>query len=154
MLKWTDYDIVFQEIPGEVSLAISISNCPNRCRGCHSPHLFKDIGTPLNQNALLKILQDYGEEITCICFMGGDSSPKEINELAYFIHKQTKGQIKVGWYSGKNELAKEISLCNFEYIKLGNYIEELGGLKSPRSNQRMYKISDSKMEDITYIFRK
>ncbi len=47
------------------------------------------------------MLQDYGEEITCICFMGGDSSPKEINELAYFIHKQTKGQIKVGWYSGE-----------------------------------------------------
>ena len=86
--------------------------------------------------------------------MGGDSSPKEINELAYFIHKQTKGQIKVGWYSGKNELAKRNFSCNFEYIKLGNYIEELGGLKSPRSNQRMYKISDSKMEDITYIFRK
>lgn len=86
--------------------------------------------------------------------MGGDSSPKEINELARFVHEQTKGRIKVGWYSGKNELAKEILLCNFEYIKLGGYIKELGGLQSPRTNQRMYKITDGRMEDITSMFRK
>ena len=37
MLKYAGYDIVFQEIPDEVTLAISLTNCPNRCPGCHSP---------------------------------------------------------------------------------------------------------------------
>ena len=29
MLKYANYDIVFQEVPDEVTLAINISNCPN-----------------------------------------------------------------------------------------------------------------------------
>ena len=48
MLKYADYDIVFQEIPNEVTLAINISNCPNRCVGCHSPYLMEDVGEELN----------------------------------------------------------------------------------------------------------
>lgn len=44
MTKYVDYDIVFQEVPGEVSLALNISNCPFKCEGCHSPHLRENIG--------------------------------------------------------------------------------------------------------------
>lgn len=44
-------------------------------------------------------------------------------------------------------------------IKLGPYIEELGGLDNPKTNQRLYKIvkdSDSiwTFEDITNMFWK
>ena len=39
MLKYAGYDIVFQEIPDEVTLALNLSGCPNGCPGCHSPHL-------------------------------------------------------------------------------------------------------------------
>lgn len=42
MVRYHNFDIVFAEIPDETTLAINITNCPNRCPGCHSPHLQRD----------------------------------------------------------------------------------------------------------------
>ena len=52
MLKYYNYDIVFQEVPDEVTLAVNLSNCPNHCPGCHSPHLCKDIGNRLDEETI------------------------------------------------------------------------------------------------------
>ena len=52
MLRYYNFDIVFAEIPEEVTLAINITNCPNRCVGCHSPHLQQDIGENLTTEEL------------------------------------------------------------------------------------------------------
>ena len=47
-----------------------------------------------------------------------------------------------------------------DYIKVGPYKEELGGLDSPNTNQRFYKITTSdsssliNIKDITLKFRK
>lgn len=84
MLRYADYDIVFQEIPDEVTLAINLSNCPNHCKGCHSAYLMEDIGEPLTEESLSTLLGKYGKAITCVCFMGGDASPAEVEQLAAF----------------------------------------------------------------------
>lgn len=152
MLRYVDYDIVFQEIPDEVTLAVNLSNCPNRCKGCHSPQLTEDTGEPLTEESLSVLLDKYGKAITCICFMGGDASPGEVERLAKFLHTRADMPVKVGWYSGKPELPSGIHLNYFQYIKLGPYVERLGGLKSPETNQRLYRVSGGKMEDITYRF--
>ena len=47
MIKYTDTQIVFSEIPDEITLAINISNCQNNCPGCHSPYLKQNIGKEL-----------------------------------------------------------------------------------------------------------
>lgn len=154
MLRYVDYDIVFQEVPGEVTLTINISNCPNRCRGCHSPHLMEDIGEPLTEDTLSVLLEKYGKAVTCVCFMGGDADSAGIERLAVFLHRQTVNPVKVAWYSGKRTLPEEIEIRNFEYIKLGPYIQERGGLQSPETNQRFYRISEGRMEDITDRFWK
>ncbi len=150
MLRFHNYDIVFQEIPGEVTLAINISNCPNRCKGCHSPHLQEDTGEILNENALANLLEKYGNAITCICFMGGDDFPEDVLELAQFVRRrgETSFALKTAWYSGKDELYQNAQQC-FDYIKVGEYIEELGGLNSPTTNQRLYKIKNERMIDVT-----
>lgn len=152
MLRYVDYDIVFQEIPDEVTLAINLSNCPNRCKGCHSPHLLENVGESLTEESLGHLLQKYGKAVTCVCFMGGDAEPFEVERLAGFLHRQSIALVKVGWYSGKNELPEGLSVQNFEYIKLGPYIEKLGGLKSPDTNQHFYRIYGDEMKDITYRF--
>ncbi|RHJ81886.1 anaerobic ribonucleoside-triphosphate reductase activating protein [Parabacteroides sp. AM08-6] len=149
MLRYADYDIVFQEIPDEITLAVNLSNCPNRCKGCHSPHLMEDVGEPLTEESLSLLLRKYGKAITCICFMGGDASPAEIEHLAEYLYRQSIAPVKVGWYSGKPELPPDIVLNFFNYIKLGPYVEHLGGLKSAETNQRLYRIEKGKMEDIT-----
>lgn len=136
MLKYVDTLVSFQEIPDEISLCINISNCPNNCPRCHSAYLKDDIGTPLTYTELMRILKDI-RGITCVCFMGGDKEPWEIQRLAQFVKE--KG-LKVAWYSGKQELHEDIRLANFDYVKLGPYIEELGPLTSRTTNQVMYKI--------------
>lgn len=154
MLRFANYDIVFQEVPDEVTLAINLSNCPNRCKGCHSPYLMGNVGEVLSRGALDMLLDKYGKAITCVCFMGGDASPKEVEELAGYVHRKTNGRMKTGWYSGKMALPPECCIEHFDFIKLGPYIERLGGLNSPITNQRFYRVSDGKMEDITSCFQK
>jgi anaerobic ribonucleoside-triphosphate reductase activating protein len=129
MLRYADYDIVFQEIPDEVTLAINLSNCPNHCKGCHSAYLMEDLGEPLTEESLSTLLGKYGKAITCVCFMGGDASPAEVEQLAAFLHKQTITPVKVGWYSGKSKLPEHFDVSHFQYIKLGPYIESLEELK-------------------------
>lgn len=153
MLKYTDYDIVFQEIPDEITLAINLSNCPNGCKGCHSAHLMQDIGAPLDEAALCELLRLYGHSITCVCFMGGDNDPEEVARLAEFLRTQQTAEVKVGWYSGKERLPRDFPLHRFRYVKLGPFRQEAGGLRSRTTNQRLYKIApDGTMEDITARF--
>ncbi|MDL2231795.1 anaerobic ribonucleoside-triphosphate reductase activating protein [Porphyromonadaceae bacterium OttesenSCG-928-L07] len=153
MLRYVNYNIVFQEIPGEVTLAVNLSNCPNRCKGCHSQYLQEDIGEPLNEQALNEMLDKYGNSVTCLCFMGGDSCPEEVERLASFLHDRTKGRIKTGWYSGKTNFPANCSVKHFNYIKLGPYIESKGGLDHPTTNQRFYQITEGDMVDMTHLFQ-
>lgn len=153
MLKFHNYDIVFAEIPDEVSLAINITNCPNACKNCHSLWLWKDEGEELNEESLSLILSEYISSITCVAFMGGDREPKAIDGLAEFVKE--KFNKKVAWYSGRKEISKEINPKNFDYIKIGSYIEELGALKQRTTNQKLYKLHNGEIvEDITYRFWK
>lgn len=150
-IKIASYDIVFQEIPNEITLALNISNCPNNCPGCHSPHLREDIGEILDFPLVDMLIERYGEAITSICFMGGDLYPLEINRLAGYIKKHPLKALKTGWYSGNNNIHPESDINNFDYIKLGPYIEELGGLKSRETNQRLYRVENGEMMDITHL---
>lgn len=149
MLKYVDTKVVFQEVPDEITLAINISNCPCHCKNCHSPYLAEDIGTELTFNELRRLIKN-NSGISCIAFMGGDSEPKRIDALASFVTNHY--QLKVAWYSGRQELSKDIELRNFDAIKLGPYIEELGPLSSRTTNQRFYKVNDKELIDITSRF--
>lgn len=160
MLKYVGFDIVFREIPDETTLAINISNCPCHCNGCHSSYLAEDIGKPLDEDSLVELMLD-NKGITCVAFMGGDSEPAYINWLADIMRSMndTPGSwadVKIAWYSGRVTLADEIDLHNFDYIKLGPYIEECGPLDNPNTNQRLYKtiMTDDgpKLKDITFRF--
>lgn len=157
MIKYLETLVTFAEIPDEITLCINITNCPCNCNGCHSSYLSKDIGEELNNDVLDKLISD-NSGISCIAFMGGDSSPKEINDLAKYI--KDKYPISVAWYSGRQELSKDINLDNFDYIKLGPYIKELGPLTSKTTNQRLYQYGklfsdytiDKCWRNITYKF--
>lgn len=152
MLKYVDTKVVFAEIPDEITLAINISGCPCNCKGCHSSYLAKDIGEPLDLQHLTNLI-DSNKGISCVCIMGGDANPSEVDDIAQDI-KEYYPKLKVGWYSGRQELSKDIELGNFDYIKLGPYIEEFGPLNSKTTNQRFYKVSDGELVDITSKFWK
>ena len=152
MLKYVNTGIVFQEIPDEVTLAINISNCPCHCPGCHSHYLWEDIGLPLNTDAIDAFIDQYGRNITCIAFMGGDGDPKGVDMLAQYIHEEHP-EFKVAWYSGRLRIPHGINKADFNYIKIGPYIKHLGPLKESTTNQRLYRQNDNgEFEDITSRF--
>ena len=154
MLKYYNAMVVFEEIPDEITLAINITNCPCHCVGCHSKFLWEDVGTELTFEELERLIKD---GITCICFMGGDANVNEINELAKkILISKRYGNLKVGWYSGRDEISKDFDILNFDYIKIGHYDEKLGGLDKKTTNQHLYKIETNKetLIDITNKFWK
>lgn len=152
MLKYVDTKVVFAEIPDEITLAINISGCPCNCKGCHSSYLAEDIGEPLDLQRLTNLI-DSNKGITCVGLMGGDANPSEVDDIAQDI-KEYYPELKVGWYSGRQELSKDIELSNFDFIKLGPYKEEFGPLNSKTTNQRFYKVNGKELIDITSRFWK
>ena len=155
-MKVASFDIVFQEIPGEVTLALNLSNCPCHCPGCHSQHLWEDIGEELNEALLDDLTGRYKGLITCVAFMGGDADPEEVVRLASHVQG-----LKTAWYSGRPATPETFQLSSFNFqlspftfVKFGPYIESLGGLKSEKTNQRLYKRVGNQWEDITSTFWK
>ena len=162
MLKYLNTQVTFSEVPDEITLCINITGCKVGCKNCHSPYLAEDIGEPLiykdthnnrtviNCNPLSELIEA-NKGITCVCLMGGDSNPEYINILGKTIkcHK-----LKSAWYSGRQELSKDINLKWFDFVKLGPYIEELGPLNSKTTNQRFYKVNEKELIDITNLFWK
>ena len=261
-MKVASYDIVFQEVPGEVTLALNISGCPCHCKGCHSPHLWEDTGEPLTTDLLDDLIARYAGLITCVAFMGGDQDPAEVLRLAEYVKSSSffssssssspslegragerfssspslegrsgersshdkrtgEGVLHTAWYSGRqllpgallasktpdltdkntltthpdhtsvakdsnhtsvakdsnhtsvvkdSNLTSEVNLksqnfngenclngiilsCPLDYIKLGPYIESLGGLKSERTNQRFYKRVGEGTPDSPFVWK-
>lgn len=152
MIKYVDTLVCFSEVPDEITLAINISGCPIRCPNCHSKYLWEDIGESLDRDSLYSLIENH-KGITCVAFMGGDANPNDINNLAEFIRDKYP-KLKIAWYSGRQELSNDINLEYFDYIKLGPYMEEFGPLNSRSTNQRMYKVHNGELEDITNKFWK
>lgn len=152
MLKWKTFDIVFQEVPNETTIAFNLTNCPVKCPDCHSKELWEDKGFPLD--GYLPALLSFYDGITCVGLMGGDSEPKEVNRWAKFI--KDKFRLKVAWYSGRDSISKDVDITNFDFIKIGPFISDKGGLDSPNTNQIFYEVvhsgDSSELVDITYKF--
>lgn len=150
MLKYTDYEVVFREIPNKVTLAINISNCPNHCPGCHSPELRKDIGTELTDNELFRIL-DENKGINCVCFMGAGRDIPRLSEILGKL-KEKFPFLETGLYTGADEFDESVFNGNLNYLKIGRYDEKLGPLNKKTTNQRLYRLVDGHRCDITELF--
>lgn len=156
MLKYVDTKICFQEVPDEISLCISLSGCPSRCKGCHSPYLQEDIGTELTLPVLDNLIKS-NKGITCVCFMGGDNDIPALHELSKYVKEYY--DLKTAWYSGLSfkPYIDRPSVQYFDYVKTGPYIELCGPLTSKLTNQRFYKKEEGSIiqfKDITYRFWK
>ena len=149
-LKYLGYSIVFQEIPDEVTLAINISGCPHKCEGCHSKYLWEYEGNYISDD-LEQLIKQYEGLVTCVCFMGGDQNVPELTNLSLVVRRHN---LRVALYSGLDD--DGVSLVplykRFDYIKIGHYNQDLGGLDKRTTNQRMYQNINGAWEDITYKF--
>lgn len=154
MLHFANYDIVFQEFPDEITLAVNVSGCPCRCPGCHSQYLWDNVGEPLSLERLVALAKHYGVGITCVALMGGDAEPLEALRLLADLRRALP-HLRTGWYSGRQELPAGFDpTAAPNYVKLGPWREECGPLSASTTNQRMYRYNaDGSREDITAKFQ-
>lgn len=137
-MKYLTEQIVFQEVPNELSLAFEITNCPRRCPGCHTPELQGDCGEVLTIQKFDQICEKYASYdgkfmFSCVLFMGGEQHP----EFDEFLEHCRKMGLKTALYTGAESVSLNV-LKKLDYVKLGKYIAALGGLDSPTTNQRFY----------------
>lgn len=156
MLKYLKVQELFQEVPGEITLGISISGCTIHCKGCHSRELWEDKGESLDVETLCVLLNQH-EGITCLCLFGGEHDIDALTELFIYAHKR----VKTAWYCGLDMVPKDkLGIYQYlDWIKLGHFDIELGGLDSPTTNQKLYMLEHQGdgnwwQTDITYQLQK
>ena len=154
-IKYYTKQVCFQEIPDEISFTYFISGCPNRCPDCHSKHLWEDTGTYVTET-LTQDLRTKGVLCSCVLFMGGDDSD-HVESLKLCLDICKRAGYKTALYTGLelDKVDKEL-LTFLNYIKVGPYKQECGGLKSPTTNQRLYRLNKlgEVIEDLTPLFRR
>lgn len=148
-LKYLGFTVSCQEVPNEISLIVDISGCPHQCEGCHSPQLWKYEGRYIKDD-LLNLINKYPKMITCVCLMGGEQNITELNLLLAEVKNR---KLKTCVYSGCDSV-ECFDLSLLDYLKIGHFDINKGGLDHRTTNQRFYKIKDSNIEDITNTFYK
>ena len=152
-LKFTIEQIVWQEVPGEVSLAFLFSGCPLRCKGCHSADTWKEgIGTELTEDYLKGHLKRYRGLITCVLFMGGEWQPEALQKMLAIV---TQAGLKACLYTGlEREELEAVSdgiLPYLTYLKTGRWQMELGGLDSLTTNQKFIDLRTGEVLNRLFI---
>lgn len=146
MLKYLYSAVTFAEFPDEISLTVSVTNCPGRCVGCHSPELRRDIGTELTEENIDELFRAH-PNVSCFGLLGGDSDHNDIKRIASYI--RSKYCVKIGFYSGRDEINGDLTPY-LDYYKIGRYIPSLGGLKESGTNQDIFEIKNSELKSIKY----
>lgn len=139
-MRYSGLQIVFQEIPNEISLAIHFTGCPLRCKGCHSNDLWNSKqGVDLDASKFEQLITNYSKYISCVVFMGGEW---QLSLLLDFIYISKKNKKKTALYTGLeiNEIPNAL-IKNLDYLKYGPFVPELGGLNSKITNQRLIDLT-------------
>ena len=162
--------ITLSEIPGKTALIVEFANCQQRCPGCDSQYLWCP-GEDLSLSEVLTYIDcSLNEDVNCILLMGGTTNGIPLEDLKKLVESIYKRfAIPTAIYSGLPEeetrMSEMAAWFGLDYLKTGDYREELGGIECPRSNQKFYKkdfrhtLKDNVLkveffwDDITYKFR-
>lgn len=139
-------NVVFQEVPNEVSLSFSIAGCPKGCKNCSWK------GLNLNPNELTDdiycdLLNKYKGYASCVLFLGGDWNK---DALIDDLKRAKQAGYKTCLYTGSDDVSDDIKQ-QLDYLKVGPYIESRGGLNSPTTNQKFIDLKNNKVLNKYFI---
>ena len=147
-MNFYDFQVVFQEVPGEISLCFSICGCPLRCEGCHSPFLWKEeSGKPLIHEKFKAFLVKYKDLATCVLFMGGEWHEEELIQM---LKTAKDMSYRTCLYTGLDAVSKPI-LKELNWVKTGKWNSKLGGLSSVTTNQKFIEIKTNSIKNNLFI---
>lgn len=143
MLKYYSKIVVLQEVPGEISVSFAIAGCPHNCKNCSWANTINKLPQKeLTDEKFIDQLNKYKGLATCILFMGGNW---EKEDLIKKLKMAKKYGFKTCLYTGDVlENVDNSILENLSYVKVGPYVETLGGLDKPTTNQRFYDLINKK----------
>ncbi|RUO59121.1 anaerobic ribonucleoside-triphosphate reductase activating protein [Pseudidiomarina marina] len=148
MLRYSAEQVVFQEVPGEVSLAYTITGCPVGCKGCHSVDSWPvGSGEALTTDYFAARLAQYRNLITCVLFLGGEWQP---DALIALLKMSRDAGLETCLYTGYDDVSQAIKQ-HLTYLKTGPWIAELGGLDSPTTNQKFYDLRNQQRLNCRFI---
>ena len=141
--------ITFIEHPNYISMTYMFSGCQIKCRGCHTiEYCNPNFGELFTDEMLIKDLESNIGYIQNIVFLGGEWKEDRLIELCKIVNRFG---MKRTLYTGSEDVSINLK-NNLDYLKIGPYVEELGGLSASTTNQKMYNLETG--ENITSIFWK
>ena len=156
VLKYLYSQVYTEEIPRELSLGIAMLGCDIHCPECHSPHTWdincKGYGIDLTTDELDKLIKKQ-PWVSCILFFGGEWDTPSLESLLLYVRKNY--EYRLALYSGRNlDFFSQTTVpASIDYLKVGPYVKERGGLIYPSTNQRLYRLEKGKIvEDMTSLF--
>lgn len=142
VLRYSQQDIVWQEVPGETSLAYTITGCPVGCKGCHSVDSWPvGSGTSLLPDVFSARLTQYQDLISCVLFLGGEWQPSALLTL---LQLSKVHGLKTCLYTGQETVSNELFQV-LDYVKVGPWIAARGGLDNPNTNQRFINLANGEV---------
>ena len=143
--------ITMNEIPGRIAVYFELGKCTQGCPGCHSPHLSEQqvlAITPLEE--LESIAETQATKgANAIVLMGGTTNGISDDDLITIL-STLSCILPVCLYSGSDDAEHDKTIAQksgVTWLKTGSYQEERGGLSSPSTNQRFYKLTDRFVAD-------
>ncbi|WP_111707980.1 anaerobic ribonucleoside-triphosphate reductase activating protein [Lutibacter citreus] len=147
-MNYYNIQVVFQEVPGEISICFSICGCKLKCKGCHSPFLWNEkTGELLTENIFNSTLNKYKGFASTVLFMGGEWHCKEL--LGYLQNAQLQG-FKTCLYSGEEDIKYELQE-HLTWLKIGAWNPDLGGLDSAITNQKFIEVKSNRILNNLFI---
>lgn len=147
-------NVVLEEIPDRLTLAIDISNCTGLCEGCHSPFLRGNVGVELTTEAIDSLIADnFG--INCFLFLGEGNDHEALMSVAAYV-RRVYPSLALGIYSGRESVEEDVWDL-FDYVKTGPFRPSCGPLNKTTTNQRLYHVTHNPdgtrtVDDITSRF--
>lgn len=146
-MNYSNFQVVFQEVPGEVSLCFNICGCPIKCEGCHSPHLWhEENGQQLTYKKFEHLLLQYEDLATCVLFMGGEWHEEELLKMLKIAKNH---MYKTCLYTGQDNVSQAIR-NELNWLKTGKWIPELGGLNSVNTNQKFIDLKTNTVKNTLF----
>lgn len=153
--------VTMNEVPDHLAFYIEMGNCKQKCKGCHSPHLWNTVDNPMSIEELEVLAYDaVAKGANAIVLMGGTTNGISYYHLVKLINKLSQ-IAPVCLYSGSDDYEQDLVIAittRLTWLKTGSYQETKGGLMSTETNQKFLRKENVNLRyaifiDETYKFK-
>lgn len=132
------------EVPGEISLTLGVSGCPHKCPGCSWAEE-DTAGDIVTIHGFSDKLEYFKGAVTVVTFLGGEW----LDDIEEFLQVAKDKGFKTCLYTGLEHV--DIDTTLLDYLKVGSWKQELGGLDAETTNQRFIKVESGDV--LNHLFR-